>query len=106
MNIDKIKATNIEMTDAIRTYVEEKINHLAPMLERFGEATCIAVEVGKTTQHHHKGDIFRCEINVSCLPGKKMIRVEEVEDDLYKAIVAAKRVLEREIKEFRDKLTG
>jgi len=96
MRITKIKATNMEMTDAIRTYVEEKLMALEPKLERFGESVSLDVEVGKTTQHHRKGDVFRCEIQ-STFPGHKLIRAAKTNDDLYKAIVEAINVFEREV---------
>jgi ribosomal subunit interface protein len=101
MRITKIKATNMEMTDAIRTFVEEKLMALEPKLERFGESVALDVEVGKTTQHHRKGDVFRCEIQ-SMFPGKKLIRAEKTNDDLYKAIVEAINVFEREVIRYKE----
>lgn len=102
MRITKIKATGIEMTDAIRNHVEEKLGSLTEILERFGEID-IDVEVGKTTAHHRKGDVFRCEMQAE-FPGKKLIRVEKVEDDLYKAVIAARDVFAREVKEYKESL--
>ena len=42
------------------------------------------VEVGRTTQHHKSGDIFRAEINLK-LKGDSLRAVREAED-LYAAI--------------------
>jgi putative sigma-54 modulation protein len=102
MRITKIKATGMEMTDAIRNYVEDKLSALEPKLERFGESVKIDVEVGKTTQRQRKGEVFRCEIQGE-LPGK-LIRAEQTDDDLYKAIVAAKGVFDREVEKYKGQL--
>lgn len=78
-----IKADNMELTPAIKGYVEEKMS----MLDKyFGEMKVIQAdfEVGLTTRHHLKGDIFRAEANLT-IPGE-LIRVEKIEPDLYKAI--------------------
>jgi len=42
------------------------------------------VEVGMSTHHHHKGNVFLCRVNV--VVGGEVIRVEREEVDLYKAI--------------------
>jgi ribosomal subunit interface protein len=44
----------------------------------------IDVEVGMTTHHHNKGDVFLCRVNVTV--GGELFRVEREEEDLYKAI--------------------
>lgn len=94
----------MEMTEAIRNYVESKLSKLEPKLERFGEAASLEVEVGKTTNHHNKGDVFRCEIHV-ILPGKT-IQVDDVQDDLYQAIVNARDKADREIVEYKESFDG
>ena len=100
MQINKIKATNMDMTDAIRSYVEEKMAKLENKLQRFGESVSADIEVGKTTHHHNKGDVFRCEINLM-LPGK-MIQADDVQDDLYKAIVGARDKADRMVVDYKE----
>lgn len=75
-----IRGVHLELTDAIRQYVEEKM----ASIEKFGEITLVDAEVGKTTEHHQKGDIFFCRANVQ-MPGD-MVTVERESEDLYKAI--------------------
>ena len=100
MQINKIKATNMDMTDAIRDYVQEKMAKLDNKLQRFGEAVSADIEVGKTTHHHNKGNLFRCEINLM-LPGK-MIKVDDLQDDLYKAIVGARDKADRMVVDYKE----
>ena len=98
----KIKTTGLELTPAIEDYARRKIN----MLERFlahhakesGELI-FDVEIGKTTEHHRKGDVFRAEINFSA--GGARLRSEAEKDDLYAAIDEAKDEMQEELQ--RDK---
>ena len=94
MQID-IKVKNIELTDAIRSFVEEKINSLDAKVARFGDVVRAEVEVGRTTQHHNKGQIFRAEVHIR-LPGK-VVYVESTNKDLYVAINAAKKEASQQI---------
>ena len=90
-----IKATKIDLTDAIRAFVEEKMNTLDAKTKRFGEAVRAEVEVGMTTRHHKSGEIFRAEVHVR-LPGN-LVYAEATHKDLYTAINNAKREAERQI---------
>lgn len=84
MNIT-IKGTAIELTPAISAYVEKKVGALAKYLDQTKTDSFIArVEVGKTSNHHKSGDIFRAEVHVSG-PETDSFAVAESED-LYAAI--------------------
>ena len=93
----RIKATKMEMTGAIESAVKEKAGSLE---KYFDKIISIDVEVGKTTQHHHKGDFFRAEINVQ-VP-KKMLRAEAETDDLYKSINEARDRMKMEITKYKE----
>jgi len=84
----------MELTPAIRGYVEQKLEYIAKLVSKERSAS-VSVEVGKTTDHHHKGDVMRAEFNLQ-LPGDTL-RVVELEPDLYKAIDKAKDDLARQI---------
>jgi ribosomal subunit interface protein len=89
-----IKATNIELTEAIREYIEKRLL----TAEKFVKADSIEnayVIVGKTTNHHKNGDVFRAEFNM-VIGGKKFIVFSEKED-LFAAIDDAHDQLVREI---------
>ncbi len=102
MQITKIQATNMDMTDAIRDYAQGKMAKLENKLQRFGESVNVAIEVSRTTNHHHKGDVFRCEIHLM-LPGKT-IQADDIQDDLYKAIVSARDKADRMIVDYKETL--
>ncbi|HQM18759.1 MAG TPA: ribosome-associated translation inhibitor RaiA, partial [Candidatus Paceibacterota bacterium] len=90
-----IKATNIELTDAIKDYVNKNLLGLDRFITDPKEDLIIQVEVGKTTRHHKSGDYFRAEFNVD-ISGKKFY-VSAKKDNLYGAIDEAKEALFRKI---------
>jgi putative sigma-54 modulation protein len=95
-----LKATRLELTDAIYDYVQTKID----MLEKYlGDTVVINcdVELEKAVGGQHKGEIFRAEVNLQ-IP-KEILRVEKTEADLYKAIDKVKDHLEEMIISHREK---
>ena len=102
MTITTIQAKNIELTEAIRLYVEEKVILLEKLTHGFEPVAKLAVEVGKTSHHHAKGEVFRAEMNLQ-IPGK-MLRAEEVREDLYEAIDMAKDELKRQLTDHKERL--
>ncbi len=93
-----IKATNVELTLAIKTAVEDKFSGLD---KYYNNILQIDVEVGLITRGQQKGKIFFCEVNVS-VP-QKLIRYRNEYDDLYKAINEVKRGVQQEIKKYKEK---
>lgn len=101
MRITQINGTHMELTDAIKDYVEKRLSKL----EKFAsglEPCDVAVDVGKTTAGQQKGRIFRAEYNLT-VPGA-LLRAEEVEEDLYAAIDGATDRLARQIKDYKEKM--
>ncbi len=93
-----IKATNIELTPAIKAYIEEKIGSLKKFIRvRDPDSTQAWVEVGMTTRHHHSGNIFRAEIQFRLPRFDKGIRTESNQSDLYAAIDVARDRMKREL---------
>jgi len=104
-----IKATNIKLDEALKVWVEKKIGEIEKFLVDFGSRKYfkekpnleIKVEIGKTTRHHLKGEVFRAEAQL-CLP-KQIIRAEAVSEDLRDAINQVKDELQREVKRYKEK---
>lgn len=97
-----IKCTNFEFTPIISQYIEGKLGLLDKLIEKFDIEGGVRsdVEVGRTTQHHLKGPVYRAEINLH-LPGK-MLRAEHEDFDLRIAIDRAKGKLQREIVKYKE----
>ncbi len=89
----------IESTPAITAYVEEKMQGLSKYFEGIQH---IDVEVGRSTQHHQKGDIFFCKAAVEV--SKDVIRIEREEEELYKAIDKVKDHLRMELASLKERI--
>lgn len=103
-----IKAKNLNLSGALQNYINEKIGSLKKFInilkreDEIGKTLAeVYVEVEKETEHHKKGQIFSCQLEVK-LPGKSLVAKSE-SDDLYKAIVSAKKELEQAIKKYKVK---
>ncbi|MEK7138019.1 MAG: ribosome-associated translation inhibitor RaiA [Patescibacteria group bacterium] len=98
-----IKATNLDLTPSLNTYIENKLGTLARLVKKFdSEGLADArIEVARTTRHHHKGDVFMAEINLHL--GGKTLRITEKNEDIRKAIDIAKHKLHQEIEKFKSK---
>ena len=94
MNI-KIHSKSFEITQAIEEYALKKISSLEKFLESRDGAIC-EVELGKTTEHHKSGDIYKAEVNI-IEPGNKQVYVVAEEVDIYTAIDKVRDEAERAI---------
>ncbi|MEK7624615.1 MAG: ribosome-associated translation inhibitor RaiA [Patescibacteria group bacterium] len=97
-----IKASNLDLTPALNQYIEEKVGSLSKFLKKYemeGDLNA-QVEVARTTRHHHQGDVFRAEINLT-LP-KKVLRGVAEKNDIRIAIDEVKNELQREIVKYKE----
>jgi putative sigma-54 modulation protein len=99
MNIN-LQGTGVPLTPAISDYVAKKLEALEKFVENEGAVSADA-EVGKTTDHHKSGDIFRAEVNLHV--GGTIIRAVAEAEDLYAAIDAVKDELSEELRRHKDK---
>lgn len=95
-----ITGRGIELTDAIKDYVETKINGLDKFYNKIIRAR---VEVGLETTHHLKGKLFVAECRLE-VPGNDLFASKN-EKTLYKAIDKIRDYLEGELKKHKAKLT-
>ncbi len=98
MRITEIRGVHIELTDALHSFVGEKLSSLEKLCE--GYSPCdISVEVGRTTNGQQKGDIWRAELRMT-IP-QKTFHVERTTNDLYAAIDLAKDALKQQISDYK-----
>lgn len=97
-----ITSDKLKLTEAIRNYLEKKINALEKFINTNTDSLISYAIVGKTTAHHSKGDHFKADIKIS-IPGKDFF-VQIKKDDLYAAIDEAQDVLKREIIKYKEVL--
>ena len=77
-----IKATNMELTGAISDYINKRLESV----QKFSKDGVFSgyVEVGKTTNHHNKGEFFKAEFDLM-INGVRYFASSE-KDNLYVAI--------------------
>jgi putative sigma-54 modulation protein len=97
MNIT-ISGSHIDLTEALKNHVHNEFTKIKKLLD---SDTHIAVEIGKTTNHHNKGNIFKAEAHVKA-PGSDYF-VEIIHDDLYTAIKMLANDLSEQIIESKNK---
>lgn len=93
--IINIKATGLELTPALDSFVREKLANLAKRLGEYKESTQAQVEIAMDSRHHKAGQIFRAEINL--LYRGKQIRTVAENSDMYLAIDGVKDKMVREV---------
>ncbi|MFZ1019441.1 MAG: ribosome-associated translation inhibitor RaiA [Minisyncoccia bacterium] len=99
-----LQGKNLELTEAIKEYVEKRVTNLERLLAGIEKAKGEAManfEVAKTTNHHKAGEIF----HASCLikiDGRKFYG-ESDHEDLYSAIDEVKEKLFNDIQKNKDK---
>ena len=92
-----IEHKNIELTDAIRGYAEEKISSL----EKYADIIKADVDLGRVTNHQNKGEVYFCEAHIF-IAGKDFF-VKREEEDIYKAIDNVKDHLKNELSTWKDR---
>jgi len=109
-----IKTKNLKLNQALKNFIEEKINSLEKFSKIFqnnyygdffgkGKPRVEAwVEIGKESRHHQKGPYFLAECQMR-FPKKSLRSVAESED-LKQAITEVKDELQRELKQYKTKL--
>ena len=99
-----LQGKNIELTPAIKDYVSKRVTNLEKLLLGIeeGQGKVMAnFEVGKSTNHHKGGDIFRANCSIE-IDGKEFYGSADKED-LYQAIDAVKDSLYNEISKNKDR---
>lgn len=99
-----VKATNFSLTPSLSQYLDHKLSKLKKYLDESLGEVILDVEIGKTTEHHKHGDVFKAEINLDLL-GNGLKRAEVFDQDVYTAIVSVRDDIVRQIKETKNKET-
>jgi putative sigma-54 modulation protein len=94
------KATNMSLSPAISEYVDKRLSKIAKLLGSDPTLIC-DIELGKTTGHHQKGDIFRAEMHI--VGAGKDVYASSEKDDLYSAIDEVRDEILRELKAAKGK---
>ena len=102
MNIN-IKATQVDLTPALREYIEEKMESIEKLVTRWDATGTVEahIQVARTSRHHLKGEVFLAEIDLR-LPHEKL-HAEAIDADMRAAIDQMKDMLHRDLERFKDR---
>lgn len=92
-----IEHKDIELTDAIRQYVEEKFR----TLQQFADIIKLDVDCGRVTGRQNHGHVYMCEAHLF-IAGKDFF-IKKEGDDLYKVIDKVKDHLKEMLAEHKAK---
>ena len=99
----QVTGVHMDITDALRTYVEQRMTALEKFISPEDDRVRISVELSKTTEHHkHAPDGYRTEIQVVCAEESYFAGVST--DDLYGAIDEAVDDLIRQVRDTRGRV--
>lgn len=96
-----VRGKNLQVTEPLKEYIDEKINGLEHYLKRVDSETISAiVEVSRDT-HHNKGEVYQAVVSID-LPNSSL-RAEATDFDARVAIDAARDKIRREIEKYLDR---
>lgn len=96
-----IKATNIEVNDHLRDYIEEKIGELEKFIPGKNLEVNTRVNIGKPSRHHENGEVYEVAVDIAA-PGMSF-RATSSGMDLYSIVTDVKDELQEEIKKYKEK---
>lgn len=100
MNIYKLIGRNVDITDAMRSYAEDKLGKL----NRFNDQIIDAKVVMSYAASEGVAEPARVEVQVNVAGG--LVRAEESGKDSYAAIDKVVDKLERQLKKFKGRIMG
>ena len=97
-----IKGTNIELTDDLRSYIIDKFGVLERLFPDLpADGITVEIEIGKPSQHHRKGQVFRCGA-VANIEGS-VLSADEMRETPQEAIDIVKDEIEQQAKKLKAK---
>ncbi|MDD3927031.1 MAG: ribosome-associated translation inhibitor RaiA [bacterium] len=93
-----VKGRNMEITDALREYVERKVRHLE---RHFGNI--MEVQVILSTNKNPSVELNQ-DVELSALVNGVFMGVEEHDDDMYRAIDEAVDKLDRQVNRYKERI--
>lgn len=90
-----IHTTGMDLTDSIEEHVYKMLARVESKLPDYKESIVYMVTVGRTTNHHNNGDVYKARIEAK-MSGNDYVS-EAISDDLHKSIDIAGDELERSV---------
>lgn len=95
------RATNFSLTPNIQQYIEDSLGSLRKLAKSSDDEVETRVEIGRSTFHHKKGEVFFAEINLRV--GKTVLRARSEAQSVYAAVDDVRDELRQELYKFKGK---
>lgn len=98
------KAVNLELTGPLKEYIELKFEGLAKFvtqIENHGTEVLVQVEVGRTSNHHGKGDVYAVGVNVDA--PQNIVRLIEEGSDVRAIVDVAHAKLKQMLVKYKER---
>lgn len=102
-----IRQKDLEITPSLSEYIDKKVvQPVQKFLKRnvAADLPVLDIEVGRTTKHHHKGEVFHASATLTI--GKRVIRADAIGVDIHIACDILENELKREIDTFKSKASA
>lgn len=100
-----LHGVNIELTPAIKSFAEEKIDSISRFFKgNIGNVVEARVELGKPSRHHKSGPFYYAEVNLKI--GRRLLRASSKHSDLYVAIDKVRDEIEVQLKKFKEQIAS
>lgn len=97
-----VRGKNIEVTPALKEYVEKKVQKLTKQFKNVGDITILmSVEKGDSVKGERVGD---CTVEISFPAGSVYFRAKEVTKEMYSAVDLVIDKIERQIHKYKTRL--
>lgn len=95
------KTTNFKITESVANFLSQRMANVEALIEKVGGVLGGWIEIGRTTRHHKKGEVYRAEAQIRLK--RQSIRAEGVSNTIFGAIVEMKERLKRELSKYKTK---
>lgn len=112
-----IRQKDLEITPSLQDYIERKVvqpvgkflkrnvaTDLPARMKFRSDGPVLDIEVGRTTKHHHKGNVFHASATLTI--GRRVIRADAIDADIHAACDLLENELKREIDTFKSKTSA
>ncbi|MBI2647842.1 MAG: HPF/RaiA family ribosome-associated protein [Candidatus Wildermuthbacteria bacterium] len=93
------KTTNFKMNESVANFLSRRMEKMEELLGKIGGVVSGWIELGRTTRHHKKGDVYRAEAQIKLK--SQSIRAEGVSNTVFGAITQMKDRLKRELSKYK-----
>lgn len=96
----RVKGRNLQVTDALFEHAEQKLSRLSRHLPPWDDASEVEVEL--SVEHPGRGEPEQV-VEITVRTKGPVLRVREASEDMYQAIDAAARRLDRQARRYRER---